>query len=182
MDNNLAPFLSHHCYRKCLKELYRTRFKCVPLFVDYMLHESDIIYLTTTGTKICEKTPQMMKNIRNIGRNVCRIKCPEDCFKVYYSSEFRKMVKIFGNQLSYERSYEFGKSLVDRRVVWDRSQPILAYIEEPVLTFSKFVVNCGGLMGLWFGKSAKDLIIWIINFKTSNTIDNSIRTIKSFII
>ena len=117
-----------------------------------------------------------MKNIRNIGRNVCRIKCPEDCFKVYYSSELRKMVEFFGNKLSFETSYQFDKYSVHRRVVWDRSQPILAYIEKPVLTFSKFVVNCGGLMGLWFGKSAKDLIIWIINFKTSNTIDNSIRS------
>ena len=33
------------CYRNCLKQLYKTQFKCVPLFVDKLLHESDINYL-----------------------------------------------------------------------------------------------------------------------------------------
>ena len=169
-----------HCYRKCLKELYRTRFKCVPLFIDNMLHESDINYLMTTRTKICETSPQMLKNLRNINSNICHIKCPEDCHKVYYSSVLKKTIEYFGNQVWFDKMKKLEHS-VHRRVVWDRSQPMLTYIEEPVLTFSQFVVNCGGLLGLCFGKSAKDLIIWILELKTSNRITNTIRTIKTFI-
>ena len=169
-----------HCYRKCLKELYRTRFKCVPLFIDNMLHESDINYLMTTRTNICETSPQMLKNLKNINTNVCHNKCPEDCHKVYYSSVLKKTVEYYGNQDWFDKSRKDMQS-VHRRVVWDRSQPMLTYIEEPVLTFSQFVVNCGGLLGLWFGKSAKDLIIWILELKTSNRIVNSIQTIKLFI-
>ena len=35
---------------------------------------------------------------------------------------------------------------------------MFAYTEQPVTTFSDYLVNRGGLLGLWFGISAKDLI------------------------
>ena len=159
------------CYRNCLKQLYKTRFNCVPLFVDKLLHESDINYLTNNENKLCETSPQMLKHIRNIESNICRNKCPDDCRKVYYSSVKRKSNStdiIFGQQ-------NFGP--LHRRFVWD-SHPMLTYIEEPVLTFTQFVVNCGGLMGLWFGKSAKDLIVWLTELKASTRINHIIEIFK----
>ena len=56
---------------------------------------------------------------------------------------------------------------------------MFVYIEEPVLTFTQFVVNCGGLMGLWFGKSVKDLIVWFMEVKASNRINHIIVFFKS---
>ena len=158
------------CYRNCLKQLYINRFKCVPLFVDNLLHESDINYLMTTGIKLCETSPQMLKHIRNIEPNVCRNKCPDDCRKVYYSSEKRLSIEYIGNQKWYDMEWH---TPMHRRFVWD-NQPMFAYIEEPVLTFTQFVVNCGGLMGLWFGKSTKDLMVWIVELNALNRIKNLI--------
>ena len=148
------------CYRNCIKQLYKTQFNCIPLFVDKLLHESDINYLMTTRIKLCETSPQMLKRIRNINPNICRNKCPDDCRKVEYSSVKQRADGI------PERL-----SIPNRRFVWN-TQPMLAYIEEPVMTFTQFVVNCGGLMGLWFGKSAKDLIVWLIELKASNRINH----------
>ena len=39
---------------------------------------------------------------------------------------------------------------------------MFAYTEQPVTTFSDYLVNRGGLLGLWFDTSAKDLINIII--------------------
>ena len=158
------------CYRNCLKQLYINRFKCVPLFVDNLLHESDINYLMTTGIKLCETSLQMLKHIRNIEPNICRNKCPDDCRKVSYSSEKRLSHEYIGNQQWFEEK-EFAPA--HRRFVWD-NQPMFAYNEEPVLTFTQFVVNCGGLMGLWFGKSTKDLMVWIVELNALNRIKNLI--------
>ena len=50
---------------------------------------------------------------------------------------------------------------------------MFVYSEEPVMSFSDYLVNCGGLKGLWFGTSAKDLITFIIDigqFKKINYI------------
>ena len=35
-------------------------------------------------------------------------------------------------------------------IVWDSRQPMLSYIEESVLSFTDYLVNCGGLLGIWF--------------------------------
>ena len=167
------------CYRNCLKELYNTQYKCVPLFVDKLLHESDINYLKSTENKLCETSPQMLKLIRNINPNVCRNNCPDDCRKVYYSSTTQDPIEYYAYELDkYVNIFDLAP--LYRRVIWD-TQPMLTYIEEPVMTFTQFVVNCGGLMGLWFGKSAKDLIVWFIELKASNRINHIINSIKSIL-
>ena len=65
-----------------------------------------------------------------------------------------------GNELWYalnesERYYR-------KRIVWDSTQPMFAYNEESVMSFTDYLCNCGGLFGLWFGTNAKDFIIWLI--------------------
>ena len=165
------------CYRNCLKQLYKTQFKCVPLFVDKLLHESDINYLKSTENKLCETSPQMLKLIRNINPNICRNKCPDDCRKVYYSSTTQDPIDF----IAYDMVLDIEEFVpLYRRVIWD-TQPMLTYIEEPVMTFTQFVVNCGGLMGLWFGKSAKDLIVWFIELKASNRINHIIDIFKTLL-
>ena len=163
------------CYRNCLKQLYKTQFKCVPLFVDKLLHESDINYLKSTENKLCETSPQMLKLIRNINPNICRNKCPDYCRKVYYSYVIKDPIEFFADDMFLQIKRN---APIHRRVIWD-THPMLTYIEEPVMTFTQFVVNCGGLMGLWFGKSAKDLIVWFIELKASNRINHIIDIFKS---
>ena len=51
-----------------------------------------------------------------------------------------------------------------KSLIWDSTQPMFAYNEESVMSFTDFLVNCGGLIGLWFGTNANDLIIWLIEW------------------
>ena len=51
----------------------------------------------------------------------------------------------------------------ERVIVWDSHQLMFAYIDEPVITFTQYLVFCGGLMGLWFGQSLKDMFSLLID-------------------
>ena len=64
--------------------------------------------------------------------------------------------------------------LYERRIYWDSSEPMFAYTDEPDLTFTDYLVYCGGLMGLWFGQSAKDLISTLIDITFWRLLLNSI--------
>ena len=48
---------------------------------------------------------------------------------------------------------------MEKILVWDTTQPMFVYKEVPVLSFIEYMVYLGGLVGLWFGTSAKDLVI-----------------------
>ena len=97
-EHQLGATSQTQCYRYCLKQLYIDRFKCVPLFIDKLLHESDLNYMITTGIELCEPSEQMLKILRNIDRNVCRNKCPEDCHKISYTTSKIKSIEHFGSQ------------------------------------------------------------------------------------
>ena len=141
------------CQRKCLIHDYIKKGICRPRFVNNMLTEFDSI---DNRTIVC---PQYSDN-KNISLllSECQLKCPEECFQVNYWSTVKetklgKYRSIFsGNpEIKHEEA-------VERRIVWSSSEPMFAYIDEPVLTFTAYLVYCGGLMGLWFGQSLKDLL------------------------
>ena len=44
----------------------------------------------------------------------------------------------------------------------------LSTLKNQFMSLSDYLVNCGGLMGLWFGTSAKDIITFIINSEIFN--------------
>ena len=52
-----------------------------------------------------------------------------------------------------------------RSVFWDLSELMFTYTDEPVLTFTQYLICCGGLMGLWFGQSLKDFFLSIMDWK-----------------
>ena len=90
--------------------------------------------------------------------------CLKDCFQVKYSSNLKARETYFDNQVWLdEAKTNFHGRPYERVIVWDSSQPMFAYIDEPVMTFTQYLVFCGGLMGLWFGQSLKDMFSLLID-------------------
>ena len=165
---NSRPFdsTSHtQCYRKCLKRLYKSRFDCIPLFVDHIIHESDSQDFGHNQTLLCPSNPNDLLRQRDIDTKYCENICPEDCLKVDFEPKYR----ISGIQATNDRI-----EMVERRIVWDTSCQSFFYIDEPVLTMSSYLVYCGGLMGLWFGQSLKDLFVMITESRFVLVLKNKI--------
>ena len=115
------------------------------------------------------------KAIEREVRKQCLSLCPKDCFKVEYSYRIVRTETHFGNQewidnygtnesteFSYF-SYSYNYRITSMEIVWDSNEVMIAYIDEPVMTFTDYLVFCGGLMGLWFGMSVNNLILIVIN-------------------
>ena len=129
---------------------------------------------TNNNIKRCSTNRDDVRNKRleePIFKEICSEKCPKECFRVEYSSNIKKRNTYLSNQdwinsglkrpmteqfITHNKAYE-------RVIVWDSSEPMFAYIDEPVMTFTQYLVNCGGLMGLWFGQSLKDGFSLLIN-------------------
>jgi hypothetical protein len=61
---------------------------------------------------------------------------------------------------NYSEYFNFiEKYHLERSLVLDSTQPMFVYNEESVLSFTEYLCYCGGLIGLWFGTSAKDIIV-----------------------
>ena len=101
-------------------------------------------------------------------KDKCMKLCTKECLKEEYSFRVIESDSKFISSIKALANFWPGKedlSLYSKSIVWDSSEPMFAYTEEPVTTFSDYLVNCGGLMGLWFGTSAKDIITFIIESK-----------------
>ena len=129
-------------------------FQCIPLFVDYYVSELDFIPNTT---QLCSKS---YKEFEQKLSEKCMKLCPKECLKEEYSYRIRESNSRSG--IDYWLIQE-EKRFYSKSIEWDSSEPMFVYTEEPVMSLSDYLVNCGGLMGLWFGTSAKDIIAFIIN-------------------
>ena len=155
------------CDNGCLMQQFMHEGKCMPGFIsEFFKLNTDKFRNNYDRTKYCSKLFDN-KNISLILRE-CQLKCPEECFQVEYWSTPKE------TQLGRDRSILDTPNIlsgrndsVERRIVWSSSEPMFAYIDEPVLTFTAYLVYCGGLMGLWFGQSLKDLLSLFI-VKLSN--------------
>ena len=150
--------LSHtHCYRQCIQYFYKTRFNCIPIFIDNIVYESDFTYQNTSNTEFClEDTIASMHRFEQR----CLRMCPIDCLDVQYSYSIRNyQIRTDINWFKQKRR-TFGI-----KIFWESKQLKFAYIDEPVMIFTEYLVNCGELMGLWFGISAKDIIAIVIKSK-----------------
>ena len=152
------------CYRQCVRHEFRKRFDCFPYFVDNSVFESDLFDTNSHKSKYCSPglwpTEQYIENIEMQFKKHCLKKCPKDCLTIEYSSTKFKTANNFGTEDWYNETKEF---VYERNIIWDSTQPMFSYIEEPVITFTEYLVYCGGLMGLWFGLNANDLIAWTLN-------------------
>ena len=166
---------SIQCYRKCIQWRHKNLLNCVPIFIYNLMNENSFKSL---NTNVCNITSfDIRYNISNEMNKFCHNFCPKDCFNVEYKSKAIKSEIHFDNQkwfdfqlpdivkqrigrmgANVENNVRFVLRPVERRIIWDSSEPIFAYTDEPVLTFTQFLVNFGGLMGLWFGQSVTDII------------------------
>ncbi|CAG2104406.1 unnamed protein product [Medioppia subpectinata] len=49
------------------------------------------------------------------------------------------------------------------RLVWDSTQPMYVYKDEPIMSFPAYMSYIGGLFGLWFGTNGQQLIVAVID-------------------
>ena len=150
------------CYRQCVQNQYNNRYNCVPIFIDYYNHDLDLKYLQN---KPCEQLLNstelpMMEEIKE----KCHSLCHKECHKIEYKSMLKESESVIENK-DWFNSWK-----TERTVQLDTEEPMFRYTEEPVLTFTSYLVYCGGLMGLWFGASAHDIIALILNSKVWNII------------
>ena len=70
------------------------------------------------------------------------------------------------DNINYTDIYNFiQKYQIKKRLIWDSTQPMFVYNEEPVMTFTEYLCFFGGLIGLWFGTSAKDIIVLLAKYR-----------------
>ena len=167
------------CYRMCLTQQYLLKWKCVPLFTDNAITDYDI----TNETKFCWYESDKMFDYRRsetIFIDKCWKLCPKDCYDVEYHTRIVEM-KNRVDDISWNDIMLKKKIPVERTIMWDSNELMFAYIEEPVMTFTQYLVFCGGLMGLLFGQSVKDLFLLIIEMEFWKIIFNKIIKILSYI-
>ena len=154
------------CYRKCLTYQYIKSWECVPYLMDNFITEYDVINDETKrcSTKRVETKDVNRKFDENNFVEKCLKICPKDCFQVEFPSKVYIRESYFNNQdWVDEEGANLYNGPYERVIVWDSHQPMFAYIDEPVLTFTQYLVFCGGLMGLWFGQSLKDMFSLLID-------------------
>ena len=160
-EENYRPFdaTSHmQCYRQCIRSAAKDLFNCVPLFMDDSINELDF---PSNDTKLCYN--REMKKFKQIEKRLitkCKTYCPKDCLTVDYSYSLRRTDTMIGNEFWHNLNKT--ERLSKLNLIWDSTQPMLIYREESVMSFTDYLCFCGGLMGLWFGTNAKDLIISLI--------------------
>ena len=142
------------CYRQCLRSWGQKEFKCNPVFIDNTIHELD--FTSNDLQNDCNITLQeSFDELVDLKRAECLKVCPKDC----------EIIEFKANVIRIPLDYETDKQSTHyyKRLVWDSTQPMFVYKEESVMSFTDYLVYCGGLLGLWFGTSAKDVINLVIN-------------------
>ena len=156
-----------------LRNFAERLYNCTPLLIDGSFNELDF---PTNDNTLCgfEKFKAFEENkLKNNLISECKKFCPIDCKTVDYSYSVHKTDTQIGNEFWYnltESERYYRKSLI-----WDSTQPMFAYNEESVMSFTDYLVDCGGLIGLWFGTNANDLIIWLIEWSLWTKIWNKVQ-------
>ena len=160
--NTVRPFNARsfmQCYRLCIRNFAEKHFNCVPIFIEESISELDF---PTNDKTVCPF--HSFVELNNITKtklfSKCSNYCPKDCLTVDYSSIVKRSDSEMNNEFWYNLSES--QRYYRKSLIWDSTQPMFAYNEESVMSFTDYLVNCGGLIGLWFGTNAKDFIIWLI--------------------
>ena len=171
---NIERTVSHlQCFRHCLRTFAQNnnQTNCTPLFIDKMISEFDFF---TEDKEICTFEKRLIFEALVIEENIqkkCLQLCPRDCLIVDYSYDIRRSDSEMDFLFKTNNRSEVS-------IVWDSRQPMLSYIEESVLSFTDYLVICGGLLGLWFGTNANDLFIKLIESRFIFELIYRIKNIK----
>ena len=162
------------CYRQCVQNQYNNRYNCVPIFIDYYNHDLDLKYKDIRSCENLFNSTElpMMQEIKE----KCRKVCHKECYQVHFSTKIK--------ETGYTTESNNNEN-IENTVLFNNEEPTFVYTEEPVLTFTSYLVYCGGLMGLWFGASAHDIIVLILDStllrKFLNYCKNIIQKLVSYI-
>ena len=151
------------CYRQCLR-IYAQKdisLNCTLLLIDGSVNNLDYI---NNNYNLCKSLQQIEfenKAKKPISR-ICFDLCPKDCLTVDYLYE---IIDRDNNIIEDLNSEPNENNYSNIGIVWDSRQPMMSYIETSILSLTDYLVNCGGLLGLWFGANTNDLVIWLIQSK-----------------
>ena len=154
------------CYRKCFREYFIQTNNCDPLFIDDYIHESELKYSHIPNLKMCDLVTSL-ESIRMSKYNLdidlegkCLKLCPKQCLSVEYTT----------TQHEYNINRDLRQILTTRpnpnqQLLWDNTKPMILYIETPIMSFTEYMVYCGGLLGLYSGLSANYVLIFVFDIK-----------------
>ena len=171
INNSQTPRSYVHCYRRCLLTEAYAKFNCFMPFLDFTIHQLDQEYFKDFNvSNICKYEEyfkfEIIRKTTNINE-LCVNKCPKQCVNVMYNQQTIETDSLSGNSFWLNKSHNDRQCV--KRLMWDTSQPGYAYIEEAKMTFTDYLVNLGGLMGLWYGLNAHIIIVNIIHFFQQTT-------------
>jgi len=130
------------------------------LFIDNYLHELDFYENLSENSCFYFDLKQSFHEINLTISAKCMKYCPKDCLRVEYKSRVVSSDSYIGNDFWHNLSVDH--MYTEKSLVWDSTQPMFVYREEPLLSFTDYMSYIGGLFGLWFGTNGKDFIIWVM--------------------
>jgi hypothetical protein len=144
------------CRNDCFLSFINKTYKCL----DFALLNRDFNididkHLSRMGYKICSTRIPVNKTFETETRELCRDKCSE-CLQLHYC------VNLVQKQFS-DKSYNSNKI-----EIIPENSPHVKYIETLQTDINQLIYNLGGIIGLWFGLSPKQIPDLFINVTHSS--------------
>jgi hypothetical protein len=146
--------LSHeHCIRQCIRYNCEVKLNCSCFDINF--EESEILNQLDFGFRnleFCQNDGQLLETFTENYTKICKSLCPIDCISDEYT-----IINKYKNHKKYSDSKFWNLGFH-----WDESKPIIINEETPVMTFTDYFCYIGGLFGMWFGISANQLFVKLI--------------------
>ena len=156
--SNNSPFNSTsytYCKRRCVIYYYGLKYNCT-LAYNGILTEFELYPIYHS---ICSEFDTNQINTIYAVYNKCLNYCPNDCeiYNIYY-----KWIDSYMKQnFSYYSKFE-------TLIKWETGIPFISYIETPIMTFNDYICYIGGLFGIYFGISIKQIYQYIEHWIITN--------------
>ena len=145
-------------------------------FIEFLnIFLKSIRIVTKIVEKIVFKEFQEMRKTDGLN-DKCLSLCPIDCLTVDYFYDILETDSFVRNDYWFElnSSQRYSKTTL----IWDSTQPMYAYNEESVMSFTDYLSSFGGLFGFWLGFSAKDITDWFIQSNLWTLFNNTINRLS----
>jgi hypothetical protein len=88
----------------------------------------------------------------------------------------------FVNYFVLQQKKDITNDFFEVHVFWDKKYPLITYIETPVMSFTEYLCYCGGLLGLWFGSNAYQVMSYVIDSRNWILLKNALQTFGRILI
>jgi hypothetical protein len=143
------------CLRKCVLHYFKERFNCFYWNFSNIITEFDDKKLENCNQSVIDIIIETNKTFES----KCYDLCPKDCIEEEY--ELVKRTQFRDTESSFI-DYTFSDKTLD--IEWDDSQPIITYLNEPLLTLYDLICTFGGILGIYFGLSVYQIISYTTEF------------------